>query len=95
MPIYDFKCSDCGNIEERIRKISDMNSQTCSCGGAMEVQISSSRMSYHAFPEGFFDNIVPPESPDYKEEGVYIRNKKELRDVCRKHNTGIVYLEDL
>lgn len=97
MPIYDFRCSKCGVVEERIRKISEMDTQRCNeCHSPMGVIISHSTPSVHKFPEGYWDNIIPPHSPDYPgEQGVYVKNKRQLRELCRKHQTGSVYLEDL
>ena len=37
MPIYDFKCSNCGEVKEKIIFMwSDVGSQYCDCGGKQE-----------------------------------------------------------
>lgn len=39
MPIFEFKCPDCGNEEERLTKF-DVVAITCECGGLKKKQIS-------------------------------------------------------
>lgn len=41
MPIYEYKCLDCGTHLEKMQKISDAPLSVCeSCGGKLEKQIS-------------------------------------------------------
>lgn len=42
MPIYEYKCSDCGQRIERLQRVGDAAPDACeACGGAMERQISA------------------------------------------------------
>ena len=44
MPIYEYKCEDCGSIFEHFQKITDSNLRLCKCGkkGNIKKLISSS-----------------------------------------------------
>lgn len=46
MPIYDFKCSDCGAIKEAIVSSSTTMVECKSCGGKMDKTISGSQSFY-------------------------------------------------
>lgn len=39
MPIFEFKCPDCGNIDEKLVKY-DVVAITCDCGGLMKKQMA-------------------------------------------------------
>lgn len=49
MPLYEYKCQDCGNEFERLVALSDdsRNTRTCPCGGASRRQISELGSVYH------------------------------------------------
>jgi putative FmdB family regulatory protein len=40
MPMFDFKCSSCGTVQERIVKLEDDAPACKKCGGETEKQIS-------------------------------------------------------
>lgn len=47
MPIYEYKCADCGEHIEKMQKISDAPLSVCeSCGGRMEKQVSRSGFQF-------------------------------------------------
>lgn len=47
MPIYEYKCLECGTHIEKMQKVSDAPLQTCeSCGGRLEKQISLSGFQF-------------------------------------------------
>ena len=47
MPIYEYKCIDCGAHVEKMQKISDAPLTVCeSCGGKMEKQLSLSGFQF-------------------------------------------------
>jgi putative FmdB family regulatory protein len=47
MPIYEYRCADCGAHVEKMQKISDEPLKVCeSCGGRMEKQISRSGFQF-------------------------------------------------
>ncbi len=42
MPFYDYKCKDCGDVEEHLRSIEERNeAPSCHCSGEMELQVAS------------------------------------------------------
>ena len=53
MPIYEYKCLDCGTHLEKMQKISDALLTTCeSCGGKLEKQVS--RTGFQFKGEGWY-----------------------------------------
>ena len=47
MPMYEYKCGDCGNRFELIQKFSDEPVSTCpSCGGKVRKLVSSSAIQF-------------------------------------------------
>lgn len=53
MPIYEYQCKDCGNIEEAFQKISDDPLKTCKhCEGTLQKLISQS--SFHLKGSGWY-----------------------------------------
>ena len=45
MPLYEFKCADCGNKFSEIRKIGDYNAVCPKCGSAKTEKMISSFLS--------------------------------------------------
>ena len=53
MPIYEYKCVDCGTHIEKMQKISDAPLTVCeNCGGKMEKQVS--RTGFQFKGEGWY-----------------------------------------
>jgi putative FmdB family regulatory protein len=53
MALFDYKCSSCGNIEEKNHKISESPEYNCSkCNSSMQKIISSS--SFHLKGDGWY-----------------------------------------
>jgi putative FmdB family regulatory protein len=53
MPIYEYQCSECGNIEEALQKVSDAPLTTCTnCSGKLNKLISHS--SFHLKGSGWY-----------------------------------------
>ncbi len=47
MPIYEYKCLDCGSHSERMQKVSEESLKTCEkCGGRLEKQWSLSGFQF-------------------------------------------------
>ena len=47
MPLYEYRCSDCGNSLEVIQKFSEEPLQTCpECGGQMEKLLSAPAIQF-------------------------------------------------
>jgi len=47
MPVYDYKCNECGKITELAHNINTKIEIWCDCGGDMEKQISSSVIKFN------------------------------------------------
>ena len=53
MPIYEYECTECGNIEEAVQKMSDAPLTTCAaCSGKLTKLISQS--SFHLKGGGWY-----------------------------------------
>ena len=53
MPVYEYQCTECGQIEEALQKISDPPRETCShCRGNLKKLISQS--SFHLKGSGWY-----------------------------------------
>jgi putative FmdB family regulatory protein len=53
MPIYEYECADCGQIEEAFQRFSDMPLTTCkNCSGKLHKLISQS--SFHLKGSGWY-----------------------------------------
>jgi putative FmdB family regulatory protein len=47
MPIYEYKCAECGSTVEAIQKVADRPLKTCSrCGGTLEKLVSSPAIQF-------------------------------------------------
>lgn len=91
MPTYEFKCNNCGYIEERIRPISDLDNLKQSmyhCGKLMGRLISG---GLNSFLRSSFDKD-PFEHVDYEPRA--FRDKYEMLDFCEEAGLRSRYLED-
>ncbi len=53
MPVYEYQCTECGQVEEAFQKISDPPLETCSkCRGHLKKLISQS--SFHLKGSGWY-----------------------------------------
>ena len=66
MPIYEYKCADCGVHIEKMRKVSDEPLKICeSCGGRLEKQLSLSGFQFKG--EGWYVTDYSKKSSGGKE----------------------------
>ncbi len=75
MPLYDFKCENCGNVQEKFAKIDEITSP-CDCGTEMKRLITS---RYYVNPdiEYVTDNISG--------DPIRVSSRKQLRGLLRQH----------
>ncbi len=53
MPVYEYQCQECGEVEEVFQKISDLPRESCShCEGTLKKIISQS--SFHLKGSGWY-----------------------------------------
>ena len=83
MPTYAMECQVCKKIEEVFCKISEMDSQRCSCGGGLLAKISTP--NYIPFHGGWYEHIA--------DKPIYIKNKRQLQHECQKRGLTSMYVE--
>ena len=69
MPIYEYECSECGQIEEAVQKISDAPLTECvHCSGTLHKIISQS--AFHLKGGGWYADLYSskPDKPAAKSE---------------------------
>ena len=66
MPIYEYKCSDCGKVFEVIQKISDKKLTICRCDekGAVHRLVSSS--GFRLKGSGWYETDFKTKKPNTK-----------------------------
>jgi putative FmdB family regulatory protein len=68
MPIYEYKCSDCGTHLEKMQKVSDAPLTVCeNCGGKLEKQWSRSGIQFKG--EGWYVTDYAGKKTDKAEKG--------------------------
>ncbi|MCP4023178.1 MAG: zinc ribbon domain-containing protein [Desulfobacteraceae bacterium] len=85
MPVYEYQCTECGQIEEAFQKISDPELETCGhCRGSLKKLISQS--SFHLKGSGWYvtdyggsKNITKPSSK---------ANTKDTKSASKKEKTS-------
>jgi putative FmdB family regulatory protein len=66
MPIYEYKCADCGEHIEKMRRVSDEPLTVCeNCGGKLEKQLSLSGFQFKG--EGWYVTDYSKKSSGGKE----------------------------
>ena len=71
MPIYAFRCSDCGHSFDRLQKLSDPDPETCpACGSSGHVVRQLTAPSFRLAGSGWYET-------DFKKDGDRRRNLAE------------------
>ncbi len=92
MPIYEYQCTECGQLEEVVQKISDPPLSECSgCSGKMQKIISQT--SFHLKGGGWYADAyssTPAKGSDVKDSNVKDSNVKDsnVKDSNAKAKTG-------
>lgn len=88
MPTYDYKCRSeaCAHTFEAFNRIVDRHEQLCpKCFSTAMLQISG-QSAYIPFPDGLWEHLdIDP---------VHVKDRKDLRDKCRRLGCTSIYLED-
>lgn len=80
MPIYEYKCADCGKHIEKMQKVSDAPPTVCEeCGGRLEKQWSLSGIQFKG--EGWYVN-------DYSDKSKKPADKSEKTENAEKKSTA-------
>lgn len=80
MPVYDYKCIECGASKDAFRSIADReNAPECDCGGKMQKMITPTQvglvMGGYAMP-GYKCPV----------SGEYVTSRKQRREIMARHN---------
>jgi len=66
MPIYEYKCDDCGKVFEVIQKISDKKLTICRCDEKGTVHRLVSSSGFRLKGSGWYDTDFKTKKPDTK-----------------------------
>ena len=88
MPIYEYKCTECGAHIEKMQKVSDEPLKVCeSCGGKLEKQLSLSGFQFKG--EGWYVTDYSKKSSGGKEETKSDKSEKIGKtDKSEKSSSG-------
>ncbi|HEY0426349.1 MAG TPA: FmdB family zinc ribbon protein [Pyrinomonadaceae bacterium] len=89
MPIYEYKCLDCGAHVEKMQKISDAPLTVCeSCGGKMKKQLSLSGFQFKG--EGWYvtdySDKTKKKNPEKSEKTSAPESTAKKDDASKKSN---------
>jgi len=85
MPIYEYKCSECGYEFEEIQKFSDLPIAVCpKCGGKVYKKISAPAFKFKG--SGWY--VTDYSKKIYKEASEKKEDKKELKKEKNKTKSG-------
>lgn len=74
MPLYDYRCEDCGTVEEDFRRVDDRHDPgKCRCGGVT---------CYHFAPPNVLSDIDGYQS---MADGSWISSRSQHRDHLKRH----------
>lgn len=87
MPLYDYKCQDCGTVREVVKKLKDFDrEEICEeCSLPMRRLIIPPKL--RLFRKGIYEDITT--------EPLYIDSMKQLKAECKKHGVTSAYAEDI
>ncbi len=78
MPIYRYKCEDCGEIFTLLRDLNDTSEVRCAkCGGRAKKLISNVGIKFNA--PGFYSTTVSKKASDSKKEESPKKEKSETK----------------
>lgn len=84
MPMFDYRCNQCGKqIEEFVKCYND--DVVCECGAKMQKLLGPGKFTFKAgdFFEPYVDTDIHPEGKPIK-----IENREQFFSQCRKHGRG-------
>jgi putative FmdB family regulatory protein len=75
MPLYDYKCNECGLEFEEIRKIIDRYNAECpKCKGSVEI-----------IPKAKLQIFKPFINEDFDGTPILVESKAHYKQLCKKH----------
>ena len=67
MPVYAFRCADCGAEAEQLLPLGETAARPCDCAGTMRHRLSRVAVKYDAFGFTATDSLVSdPRGKDFK-----------------------------
>lgn len=86
MPIYEYACDSCGNVEEVLQKFSDSPLTTCAkCSGELHKLISQS--SFHLKGSGWYVTDYAGKSGNSASTGSAAKSEKKSDDSTKTQKT--------
>lgn len=82
MPIYCYKCKNCGKEFENINRVEDRYKQKCvECGSEVDILVQPT--AFHIFK--------PFMHPNLTSKPVLVKSRKHLKELDRKYNMTSFY----
>ena len=84
--IYDYKCTECGDITEAFRSVAqrDMPVKCESCGGRAEFTLSIGSVVFNTGKSG----NIPGLCTSLPGDPVYVKSKHHFKELCKERNAG-------
>ena len=76
MPLYDFKCLECGREFEEFSKIEGRLQVVCKCGGSTQILLSPPHRDW--FRPHLNEHLDPDKS-------IFISSKGQYKELCKKY----------
>lgn len=78
MPLYDYECPNCGMVFEELKPMDQRHTAPCpQCGGKAKMVILQAKRDWTWRIEGWWE--------DFDEKPVYVRDKRHLKELCKKY----------
>lgn len=86
MPLYNYRCSDCGLEWENLHKVARRRREFCkTCGKKAEI-MPGNVQKYVPFHEGTYEHIAP--------DPIHVTSKRQLKELEKIHRVEVPYAHD-
>lgn len=76
MPLYDYRCKECKNEFEKVRKIKDRHDVSCpKCQSDCDLLITGSKKDW----------FRPHWNDGFDIDPVFVKSKKHYKELCKQH----------
>ena len=88
MPLYEYKCSECGTVFEILQKVSEQPLKTCiKCGGPVKKLVSSPAIQFKGSGWYVTDYAQKKDRSNGKEKSTSLKTKESPRTKTENQKT--------